>query len=325
LPQVVVVLLLVRLAAALFSLTFCFGVYPSLRHRLSFAPQSLRLLARCGSWVTVTNLVQPAFLYLDRFLIGALLSITAVAYYSAPLQLASSLAIFPASLLATLFPTFSAASARNDLEALEKICRGAFKALLLIEGPLVLLAVRWAPQILRLSLGEDFAAQSTFSFQTLAIGMLLFSLAYVPFNLLQAAGRPDLPAKFCLLELPIYAAGLWFLVGRMGIDGAALAWTLRAGLDAMLLARACSVLKLVPLDAVARNGCWRSLAMFVVLAMIISPVPLVAGSILRQGIVAGLGMCLFAVVVWRYGLDSNDKGFLGAVFRRLATNATRWS
>jgi hypothetical protein len=71
--------------------------------------------------------------------------------------------------------------------------------------------------------------------QWLAAGVFLNSLAQVPLALVQGVGRPDLTAKLHLLELPLYVLGLWWLISTFGIVGAAIAWTLRVGLDAAVL------------------------------------------------------------------------------------------
>jgi len=78
-------------------------------------------------------------------------------------------------------------------------------------------------------------AESSLVFQILAWGVLINSLAQIPLALLQGMERPDLPAKFHLGEVPFYVAAAWLLVHLWGIKGAALAWTLRVALDALLL------------------------------------------------------------------------------------------
>jgi len=59
----------------------------------------------------------------------------------------------------------------------------------------------------------------------------------VPFAALQAQGRPDLVAKFHLLELLPFIALLWWSLHRFGLLGAAGAWSLRVTADAVLLFR----------------------------------------------------------------------------------------
>jgi O-antigen/teichoic acid export membrane protein len=57
----------------------------------------------------------------------------------------------------------------------------------------------------------------------------------LPFVLLQGLGRPDIPAKISLLELPFYVAGLYWLIQKYGVTGAAAAWALRGIVDTLLL------------------------------------------------------------------------------------------
>jgi O-antigen/teichoic acid export membrane protein len=71
--------------------------------------------------------------------------------------------------------------------------------------------------------------------QVVAAGALLNASAWLALATVQANGRPDLPAKFYLLELLAYLPVAWLLVSRYGAVGAAWAWTARVTLDAVLL------------------------------------------------------------------------------------------
>ncbi len=101
--------------------------------------------------------------------------------------------------------------------------------------PAVLVIILLGKEGLGLWLGDEFARQSTGPLQWLTFGVFLNSLATIPFVLIQAAGRPDLTAKFHMVELVVYAPLLWLLIGRYGIEGAAIAWATRTGMDAAFL------------------------------------------------------------------------------------------
>ena len=77
--------------------------------------------------------------------------------------------------------------------------------------------------------------------------MLIIGLAHVPGVFLHGQGRPDLPAIFHLIELPIYVMLAWWCVRAYGVTGAALAWTLRVTLDAVLLFAAARMVGRFPL------------------------------------------------------------------------------
>ena len=83
--------------------------------------------------------------------------------------------------------------------------------------------------------GADFASRGTAVTRWLIVGAFFNGIAQAPLALVQGLGRPDLTARFHMWELPFYMLGLWILLLRFGISGAALAWTLRAATDAVLL------------------------------------------------------------------------------------------
>jgi O-antigen/teichoic acid export membrane protein len=101
--------------------------------------------------------------------------------------------------------------------------------------PVILVIVAFGHDLLSVWLGADLARQSARVLQILSIGAFLNSLAYFPFSLLQGAGRPDITARLHLAEFPLYAGCMWLLIAHFGIEGAALAWTLRIAADALLL------------------------------------------------------------------------------------------
>ena len=69
----------------------------------------------------------------------------------------------------------------------------------------------------------------------LAVGIFIYSLAHIPFALVQGAGRPDLTAKLHLAEIPFYVVAAWWLITHYGVTGAAIAWVTRIAADAVAL------------------------------------------------------------------------------------------
>jgi len=159
----------------------------------------------------------------------------AVAFYSVPYEAVTRLWIIPMSLTAALFPAFSALEGIGGREKLRMLFARSVKHVLLVLGPIVLMLILFAKEILQTWLGKDFAIQSELVLQILALDILINSLAFIPYELLRGVGRPDIPAKIHLLELPIYTGIAWLLISRWGIVGAAAAWTLRVTLEALLL------------------------------------------------------------------------------------------
>jgi O-antigen/teichoic acid export membrane protein len=280
-----------RFVGCLAHLWLCLRVVPELKRRVAWHGPSAGPLLRFGSWMTVSNIVGPLMVTLDRFLIGALVSMTAVAYYATPYELVTKFWLIPGALMGVMFPAFSA-SFMKDRRRTALLFGHSLKSLLLVLFPLMLCTVALAQEGLQLWLGAEFARNSFRVLQWLAVGVFINSLAQVPFTFLQGVGRPDLTAKLHLFELPLYLALLWWLIGRRGIEGAAIAWTARAAADALFLfwlAR-----RFLPGDKRLRLR-----TAFLPLATLLV---LVSASMLHGPIVKGLfllGTCAcFVLVIW---------------------------
>src|SRR5258705_1876068 len=94
---------------------------PGFRWELRPSREVMRLVLRYGGWVAVVNVVGPILTYLERFVLGAVAGVGAVAYFAAPYEAISRLLILPASLAGGLFPVVSttlAAERRGDAEYL---------------------------------------------------------------------------------------------------------------------------------------------------------------------------------------------------------------
>lgn len=212
----------------------CFYAYPPLRAHRGIERSEIRGLLSFGGWMTVTNVIGPLMVYMDRFIIGAVLTLSAVAYYVTPYEMVTRILAIPAALAAVLFPAFAAAKASGSSHATTLYSMGG-RAILGILAPIVLVLVIFAEEGLRLWLGGDFAQNSATVLQWLAIGVFLNGYAQVPFAFIQGIGRADITAKLHLLELPIYIVLMFWLLNTHGIIGVAIAWLLRAVMDAALL------------------------------------------------------------------------------------------
>lgn len=212
----------------------CARQYPWLRRAPMGSLRALRPLLRTGGWMMVSNVASPLMVYVDRFIIGAMISMTAVAYYVTPSELISKLLIVPAAIIGVFFPAFAATYGQDRTRTAMMFDR-ANRLVLIVVFPVVLMFVAFARETLLLWVGPDFARNSTTILQLLAIGVLINSFAQAPFALLQAARRADLTGKLHLLELPVYGALIVGLGWRYGVTGVALAWTLRVSIDTALL------------------------------------------------------------------------------------------
>jgi O-antigen/teichoic acid export membrane protein len=231
---VIGILMAGRVLAGAVLFLFCIRLVPQLQTGVGFRKDIFLPLMRFGSWMTVSNMIGPMMIYIDRFWISATISVAAVAYYTTPFEVVTRLLIIPGAVAGVLYPAFSMNLIRDRGYARALFGKGVqyvFAAVF----PIVTMIVLFAEKGLRWWLNADFAQNSTHVLQWLSVGVLFNSLAQIPFVLLQGAGRPDITAKIHLIELPCYLLTLWFLIPKMGIDGAAMAWCARSLLDAGLL------------------------------------------------------------------------------------------
>jgi O-antigen/teichoic acid export membrane protein len=231
---VILLLALSRLASCIVQYLFCLRVMPELRIKKHFIPEAVKPLLSFGGWMTVSNIISPLMVYLDRFIIGALISVTAVAYYATPYEIVTKLWIVPGALVAALFPAFAATSNGNTTRTIQLLSK-SIAATFIFLFPLVLIIVTFSREGLMIWLGDNFASNSTSVLKLLAVGVFVNCLAQVVFALVQGRGRADLTAKFHLLEFLLYLPLLLWAIKQYGIVGAAAAWIFRVTIDGLLL------------------------------------------------------------------------------------------
>jgi O-antigen/teichoic acid export membrane protein len=302
---VTAVLVLVRTLACAVYAWASRDLFPPFQGDLVRQFETLRPLLRFGAWMTVTNVVSPVMQYLDRFVVGAMLSIAAVAYYATPYEAVTKVLILPSAILGVLFPAF-AASYRNDHGRLVRLYTRGTKYIAVLLFPGMLLVAAFALEGLRLWLGADFARQSAPVLQVLAIGVFINGVAQVFATLVQGVGRPDLSAKLHLIELPIYLPMLWLAIHRYGILGAALAWTGRVALDGLLLFWIASRFLGENVALVRRMA----LGLLAAVAGLLLPL-LGSGVVERIGIVI-LVLVAYLCVTWTAVLDDGERLMLRA-------------
>jgi O-antigen/teichoic acid export membrane protein len=178
---------------------------------------------------------------------------------------------------------------------------------MLVMGPASLVAAFCARPVLTLWVGPKFAAEGALPLQILLLAVPLNSLGFVPFNLLQGTGRPDLPAKLYLVETPLYGGLAWFLVSRFGLAGAALAWAIRVSVHFLLLTVCACWLTRTPARLLARTDLMRTLLTLAGLAAGLAALRASNQTVVPEAFLALLMASGFLLGAWRYLLDGEEK------------------
>jgi len=223
-----------RIAATLAHGYLCMKLFPQFMLAARTGYQHIRQLLADGSWLTLSNVIGPMMVYLDRFIIASMVSVVAVAYYTAPFEVVTRLWLLPAALTGALFPVFAAQHQTRPAEV-RRLYRKAFRWLFATMSVLAAAVGMGAPYWLGAWLGSAYAQEGLLAAQILTLGVFVNSLGYLPLCLLQASGHADASAKLHLAEIPLYVIALILLVSQYGIEGAAAAWAGRCLLDTVCL------------------------------------------------------------------------------------------
>ncbi len=294
-----------------------FRLLPELQLFRIHGMHGLPKLLKFGSWVTVSQLVSPLLVYLDRVLIASFVSLAAVTLYTVPYEVMTRLRIIPSSLVATLYPAFSERGNEDRRVPLERLYEGSVRYLSLVLVPGILFLFTLGPDLFGLWMGSAFEGQTSIVVQILAVGVLANALAYVPYNLLQALGRPDLTGKFHLLELPLYVALCAVLIPRWGIAGAALANTVRLVLDSGLLFWAAGKYCRCSLRTFWRSAFPRILTLCSAFGIALMAIKLVMKAPWVRLGVGGLALGICLVASWIFVVDNREKPRISGALRML--------
>jgi len=202
----------------------------------------LRRLLSFGGWVTVSNVVGPVIVYVDRFVIGTTLAASSVAIYAVPFDMVSRLPVLVAALCSVLLPelarlsSLASATDPSALRQAHQLVRRSSIFAALVVTILVICSASAAPWALTLWLGEDFAQHSGMLTQILLVAFGVNAVAQIPFTALQATGQVRAVALLHSAELVPYAVLVFLAISWLGLVGAAWAWLLRSIVDYGVLA-----------------------------------------------------------------------------------------
>jgi O-antigen/teichoic acid export membrane protein len=196
--------------------------------------QIKRRLIEFGSWFTVSSVVSPILVQADRFVIAGIVSATAVATYIIPYEVVVQSLIIVSSITAVAFPSLTKLM-HEQANQWKAVFRHWLVVVTLVMFVVTIALALLLPVILPLWIGSNLPKDSVLIGQILCLGVFANSIGSMYFALLHAKARSDISAKLHLLELPLFIAALYTLIGAYGLFGAAWAWVGRMVIDTLLL------------------------------------------------------------------------------------------
>lgn len=199
-----------------------------IQSKVSFNKVVFYRLITFGGWVTVSNIISPIMVYFDRFITSNIVGATNVALYSAPSEGVIKASNIPFALARALFPRLSYITDEEEKKRLE---RQSYLYISIICLPIVVIGAIFAPELMKLWMGDKFGGLDAQVLRILLIGFYVNGLALIPFSLLQSRGNARVTALIHLIEVIPYLGLLYFMTINYGIIGTAIAWSTRMFVD----------------------------------------------------------------------------------------------
>ena len=187
-----------------------------------------------GSWMSLSSVVSPLLVNLDRFVIANVMGAAQVAYYTAPFEFLVRLLIVPAAVGSSLLPRLSAQHEVSPAVA-ASLFRRALGLTALLMGVLCVGCALVAFPLLAYATSAPFASKALPVVYVLLVGLFFNGMANIPYTALHASGAARFTGTVHIVELLAYVPLLFALVTAYGIVGAAFAWTLRTIADCAVL------------------------------------------------------------------------------------------
>ena len=187
-------------------------------------------LFRFGGWLTVTNVVGPMLVQSDRFVIGGVISASAVTIYVIPYELTTQALIFVGAITTIAFPVITNLIHISPQQALLTFHRWLYRIACMMFIMMLFLA-SIMPALLHVWVGQHVSNDAVLVGQILCAGVFFNSVGAMYYALLHAQGHTKSTAILHLIELPLYILLMMMLINVFGIIGCAIAWTTRIVFD----------------------------------------------------------------------------------------------
>lgn len=159
----------------------------------------------------------------DKLIIGALVNMQALTYYTIPYTLTGRIFSLINRLGAVMFPMTSALAARGETDKLYEIYLVATRYTVYLNGAFSILLMVAGHTALQLWVGQFIADQSAGILALLAASIFLESFTNIPTQITDGLGHPHITGSFAVFRGLLGALLSFLLVYKMGIFGAALA------------------------------------------------------------------------------------------------------
>ncbi len=213
------------LEVGLYAIT-CLHLLPgmSFRPRISF--DVLKRIWRFSLDINLISILAIIFTQTDRLIISKLVSVEALGYYSLAYNASFGLSVIQNFITSAVFPALASDYSFGRVSSLASRYEKATQILVYLLTLPAFALVFYGHDLLRLLVSFETAEQASRVLGLLALGFLLNASVSVCYTLAVATGHTRLPLAVNVAAFLLYLPGLYFLIIKLGILGAAMMWLL---------------------------------------------------------------------------------------------------
>jgi O-antigen/teichoic acid export membrane protein len=195
---------------------------PGLRFQLPDI-STFKALVSFSAYAYLSRIAAVAYQNTDKILIGGMIDMRAVAFYTVPFLLANRLYGMCFRFAQVLFPISSALAAENKLTKLRETYLQASRYLVFINGCVCVLLVLLSRELLHYWAGEAFNERAALTLILIAFACFVDTLTYLPSLVNDGLGRPRITGGFAVLRASLGISLAYLAIRDYGFLGAAYA------------------------------------------------------------------------------------------------------
>jgi O-antigen/teichoic acid export membrane protein len=180
-----------------------------------------RQLLGFSAYSFLSRFAALSYAYADKLVIGALVGVTGLAYFTVASTLANRVLGMSYRLSGVFFPAASALAAGGEYERLNRLYLTANRYVVFINAAILVLVAVFAEHILRYWMNATFARNGATVLAVMAVSQFIDSLTSLPSLVNDGMGHPRVSGLFAVSRAAVGLAIVYTGVVVGGIDGAA--------------------------------------------------------------------------------------------------------
>lgn len=162
-----------------------------------------------------------SYAHADKLIIGALVGVTGLAYFTVAATLANRVLSLTFRLSGVFFPAASALAASGEFARLDRVYLKATRYVVFLNAAILVLVAVFAHQILGYWMNDAFARNGATVLAVMALAQFVDSLTSLPSLVNDGMGHPRVSGLFAVTRALAGLAIVYLGVAGWGIDGAA--------------------------------------------------------------------------------------------------------